>query len=70
MLLPDLLGECNQSIAVHHASGHFTHGDAVARLAANGLTVARAHALLDEPICPSLFDQYKTWPAHLRPTNA
>lgn len=70
MLLSDQVGECNQSITVHHASGHFTRERAIAGLTANGLTAEQAHALLDEPVCPSLFDQYKTWPAHLRPADA
>jgi hypothetical protein len=69
MFLSDLIGECNESVVVHHASGHFTRDHAVAVLTANGLTETRANELLEEPVGPKLFDHYKTWPAHLRPSN-
>lgn len=70
MFLSDLIGKCNESIAAHHASGHFTRERALAGLTANGLTVDRANDLLDAPADPALFDRYRTWPAHLRPANA
>lgn len=69
MFLSDLIGECNESVVVHHASGHFTRDHAVAVLTANGLDTAKATALLDAPVNPDLFDHYKTWPAHLRPAT-
>jgi hypothetical protein len=69
MTLTELIGECNESIVAHHASGHFTREHALARLTANGIAPDQARDLLDAPVDPALFDRYKTWPAHLRPTN-
>lgn len=62
MLLPDLIADCNESIRVHHASGHFATDEATARLIANGLNPDEAAQLLAQPVDEALFVQYRTWP--------
>lgn len=66
--LHDVISEFNEFIRVHHASGHFARETAMARLVANGLSLNEANAVLDQPVDPALFDEYKTWPLGMRPT--
>jgi hypothetical protein len=63
MRLSDLVAEANESVWVHHASGHFSADEATARLVANVLSPDAAAELLVLPVSVALFDQYKTWPA-------
>ncbi len=65
MLLSDLVGECNESIVGHHASGHFDREEATARLVANGMSPDYAATWLDQPVDPALFDRYKTYPTDI-----
>jgi len=67
MLLSDLINECNESVRVHHASGHFDRDRATAMLTANGLTEQAARDVLAQPVDAALFDKYKTYPPEIAP---
>ncbi|MFC6017784.1 hypothetical protein ACFP2T_16405 [Plantactinospora solaniradicis] len=62
MRLNDLNNQVNESIRVHHASGHFDREEAMARLTANGLTEVQAKDLLAQPVDVGLFHEYGTYP--------
>ncbi|GAA3750265.1 hypothetical protein [Micromonospora maritima] len=61
-LLHQLIGEANEGVWVHYASGHFTRERAMAGLQANGLSEVDAATLLDQPVPAEKFDEWKTWP--------
>lgn len=63
MLLRELTAEIAESIRTHHASGHFSHATAHARLVANvGMSAAEANAVLASPVEPYLYNEWKTYP--------
>lgn len=59
--LQELVGEANEGVWLHYASGHFNRTEAMERLMANGLSEPDAGMLLDQPADPALFDYWKTW---------
>jgi hypothetical protein len=65
MRLSDLDNEVRESICVHHASGHFAHEEATARLVATGLTSDQAAEALTRTVDVALFFKYKTFPPEL-----
>lgn len=64
MLLSDLYDEIADSIRTHHASGHFSHDEAMERLVkGQGMTSTRAAEVLAAPVPFLMFDKFKTYPA-------
>ncbi len=63
MHMTELNGQIADSIRVHHASGHFDHGEARDRLVAQtGCDEAKADEILAADIPAGMYDEYKTWP--------
>jgi hypothetical protein len=66
MPLADLHSEIADAFRVHHASGHFDHDTAHARLTAQtGCDAAEADRILAAPVPDRLYDEFKTYPPSL-----